>query len=123
MRFGTRDRDVGLLRVSRLTRWLIAGTVGLAGVLSAVVAQALPGNSGTGGISGSPSGATAAPAPASTPTPVSPTTTQDPGLSSGSGISNSGSGSSSSSSNDPGLAPSPPPVITRHQSMASSGGS
>jgi cytoskeletal protein RodZ len=116
MRFGTRDRDVGLQRVSRLTRWLVAGTVGLVGVLSAVVAQALPGNSGTSAATtGSPSGATASPS-APAPTPTSPTTTQDPGLSGGS------SGSSSSSS-DPNLTPSPPPVSTRHQSVASSGGS
>src|ERR1017187_3309755 len=116
MRFGTRDRDVGLQRVSRLTRWLVAGTVGLVGVLSAVVAQALPGNSGTSAATtGSPSGATASPsASAPAPTPTSPTTTQDPGLSGGS------SGSSSSSS-DPNLPPSPPPVSTRHQSVASSG--
>jgi cytoskeletal protein RodZ len=111
MRFGTTDRDVGLQRVSRLTRWLVAGTVGLAGVLSAVVAQALPGNSASSVTSGATSGATATPA---APTPASTTTTQDPGSSSGSG---------SSSSNDPTLTPTPPPVPTQHHSVARSGGS
>ena len=52
MRFRPIDRDDGLRRVSRLTRWFAAGAVALIGGLSAVVAQALPGATST---SGSPS--------------------------------------------------------------------
>lgn len=36
-------RDAQVARVRRLTRWVVAGSLGLAGLLSAVVAQALPG--------------------------------------------------------------------------------
>src|ERR1700730_12332205 len=45
MRHRTSDRDGGLRRVSSLTRWLTAGAVALVGVLSAIVAQAVPGSS------------------------------------------------------------------------------
>jgi thiamine biosynthesis lipoprotein ApbE len=43
------DRDRGLRRVSRLTRWLTAGAAAAVGVLSALVAQAVPGSSGRAG--------------------------------------------------------------------------
>ena len=46
MRFRPTDRDDGLRRVSRLTRWLAAGGVALLGVFSGLVASALPGTSG-----------------------------------------------------------------------------
>lgn len=36
-------RDVGLLRISRYNRWLIAAAIGLSGFFSAVVALAKPG--------------------------------------------------------------------------------
>jgi len=48
----TARRDEGLRRISALTRWAAGGAIVLAGVLSAVVARALPGK------------ASAAPAPA-----------------------------------------------------------
>ena len=38
------SRDAGLRRVSRLTGWIVAGTIALTGVLSEVAAQALPGH-------------------------------------------------------------------------------
>src|SRR6202035_5328419 len=47
MSAGAADRDTGLRRVSKMTRWLVAGSIAAAGVLSAVVAQALPGSSGS----------------------------------------------------------------------------
>ena len=38
------SRDAGLRRVSRLTGWIVAGTIALTGALSEVAAQALPGH-------------------------------------------------------------------------------
>src|SRR5437660_5818607 len=38
------SRDAGLRKVSRLTGWIVAGTIALTGVLSEVAAQALPGH-------------------------------------------------------------------------------
>ena len=104
MRFRPIDRDDGLRRVSRLTRWLAGGAVALLGALSAVVASALPGTSGTASSSQQPTVATA---PSSTPSssasqPSSPPATSAP---------------------DPNLQPAPPPVVSRHSSVASSGGS
>jgi hypothetical protein len=104
MRFRTTDRDVGLRRVSSLTRWVVGGAVALVGLLSAMVSQALPGASGTTTSSQQP--ATAA-SPAAAPT--SPPTTAAP--------------SSSSSSSDTSLQPAPPPVVTHQRSVARSGGS
>ena len=106
MRFRTTDRDVGLRRVSSLTRWVVGGAVALVGLLSAMVSQALPGASGTTTSSQQP--ATAA-SPAAAPT--SPPTTAAP------------SSSSSSSSSDTSLQPAPPPVVTHQRSVARSGGS
>lgn len=100
MKSGT-DRDSGLQRVSRLTRWLVAGSVAAVGVISAVVAQALPGSSG-GATTGTGSGTTpAAPSPISPPA-TSPTTT------------------SPSVNNDTPIQPAPAPVPTPHRSVARS---
>jgi len=107
MRFRPIDRDDGLRRVSRLTRWLAGGAVALLGALSAVVASALPGTSGTASSSQQPAVATiptlppgtSAAQPSSSPATNAPSTT------------------------DPNLQPAPPPVVSRHSSVASSGGS
>jgi hypothetical protein len=104
MRFRTTDRDVGLRRVSNLTRWVVGGAVALVGLLSAMVSQALPGASGTTTSSQQPATA-ASPAAA----PSSPTPTAAP--------------SSSSNSSDTSLQPAPPPVVTHQRSVARSGGS
>jgi hypothetical protein len=45
--FGANDRDSGLRRVSRVTKWLVAGSVAAIGAVTAVVAQAAPGSSRT----------------------------------------------------------------------------
>jgi hypothetical protein len=100
MRFRTTDRDVGLRRVSNLTRWVVGGAVALVGLLSAMVSQALPGASGTTTSSQQP--ATAA-SPAAAPTSPPPT--------------------AAPSSSDTSLQPAPPPVVTHHRSVARSGGS
>jgi hypothetical protein len=100
MRFRTTDRDVGLRRVSNLTRWVVGGAVALVGLLSAMVSQALPGASGTTTSSQQP--ATAA-SPAAAPTSPPPT--------------------AAPSSSDTSLQPAPPPVVTQHRSVARSGGS
>ena len=55
--FGAFDRDSGLRRVSRVTKWLVAGSVAAVGIVTAVVAEAAPGSSRT-----------------TTPTPTSPQT-------------------------------------------------
>jgi hypothetical protein len=103
MRAGAAGRDSGLRRVSRITRWLVAGSVAAVGVLSAVVAQALPGNSGS---AATPSAG--APGVAPSPTTSPPATSPAP---------------SPSVNNDPSLQPAPPPVPTHHHSVARSGGS
>jgi hypothetical protein len=70
-------RDAGLRRVSRLTGWIVAGTIALTGALSEVAAQALPGHQKPAAPSSTPrsqpsdSTAPAAPAPA-TPAPAAP---------------------------------------------------
>ena len=100
MRFGTRDRDAGLRRVSSLTRWLAAGAAALVGALSALVAQALPGVSGAAATPSSPP-ATPGTAPAAPPSTQPSTTT----------------------TTDPGLQPAPAPLPTHHHSVARSGAS
>lgn len=40
---GAVQRDAGLHRVSRLTRWLLAGALALTAAFSAIAARALPG--------------------------------------------------------------------------------
>jgi len=103
MRHRPTDRDDGLRRVSRLSRWLTAGGVVLAGILSALVAQALPGSSGSASTnpprsSGSGAPTQAASAPSTTTTTVEPIVT------------------------DPSLQPAPAPVQTHHRHVATSGG-
>ncbi len=39
-------RDAGLRRVSRLTRWLLAGSLALTAAFSAIAARGFPGSSG-----------------------------------------------------------------------------
>jgi hypothetical protein len=46
-RFGSDERDLGLRRVSRVTKWLVAASVAAMGAVTAVVADAAPGSSGT----------------------------------------------------------------------------
>jgi hypothetical protein len=101
MRLGAADRDSGLRRVSRMTRWLVAGSVTVAGVLSAVVAQALPGNSGS---VATPSPGAGTPSPAASPTTTSPTV-------------------NSPSVTDPPIQPAPPPVPTQRRAVTRSRGS
>jgi hypothetical protein len=45
--FGAFDRDSGLRRVSRVTKWLVAGSVAGIGIVTAVVAEAAPGSTRT----------------------------------------------------------------------------
>jgi hypothetical protein len=45
----TASRDLGLRRVSRLTRWLAAGGVAFTGMFAVMVAKAQPGKSATTG--------------------------------------------------------------------------
>ena len=103
MRFRPIDRDMGLRRVSRLTTGLAAGAVALIGGLSALVAQAIPGSSGT-----TTAPTPASPAPAATPgttpmtSPVQPT--------------------SPPATSDPNFQPAPAPVVSPHHSVATSGG-
>ena len=40
-------RDAGLRRVSRLTRWLLAGALAATAAFSAIAARTVPGNSGS----------------------------------------------------------------------------
>ena len=79
-------RDAALGNLSRVTRWAVFGTLGLVGVLSALVAQALPGRSVGAvhpGVTSSPvtSSSPAVPstaAPGLQPPSQTPTTTQAP---------------------------------------------
>jgi hypothetical protein len=43
-RVAAASRDAGLHRVSRLTRWLLAGALALTGAFSAIAARAFPGS-------------------------------------------------------------------------------
>src|SRR5213083_761314 len=47
-------RDAGLRRVSRLTGWIVAGTIALTGALSEAAAHALPGHHKRGAPSRTP---------------------------------------------------------------------
>jgi hypothetical protein len=47
-----RDRDEGLRRVGRVTRWVAAGAFGAAGLFSIAAAKAVPGRSGAKAPSG-----------------------------------------------------------------------
>ena len=118
------QRDEGLRRVSTLTRWMVAGSVAVAGVFTAAAARALPGHakasstttvddgSASGGSvdSGAAGGTVTPPAAGPSVSPTSPS-----------------AGSSSSSSASSGSATlSPPPsriLGGRGRGRVSSGGS
>jgi hypothetical protein len=82
-------RDLGLRRVSRLTRWSVAAAVVLTGVLSALVAHARPGQAKASSISTGPNSNTNV-----SPNPgdnfLQPPSTGAPSLRSGGGLVNSG---------------------------------
>jgi hypothetical protein len=106
MRFRPTDRDDGLRRVSRLTRWLAGGALALIGGLSALVAQALPGASGTTAAPTSSGGSPVLPTtPSTAPATAPPVQSTSPPATS-----------------DPNFQPAPAPVITHHHSVATSGG-
>jgi hypothetical protein len=114
--FGAFDRDSGLRRVSRVTKWLVAGSVAAVGIVTAVVAEAAPGSSRTTTPTPTPTGAVE-PAPG-------PTTTQprivDPGTDPGTVPGTIGPAPPS----DRGLTPpTDPPQPTRRRHIANSGGS
>lgn len=83
-------RDAGLAQLGKATRWVTVGAVGLVGVLSAIVAQSLPGRSAgqsqPGGTATPPVSSTTSPsitapslqAPAQAPTSTQAPTTQAP---------------------------------------------
>lgn len=77
------DRDSGLRRISKTTRWLAGGAVALMGVLSAVAAYAAPGKS-TSSPSQQPTNTTTTPSTSSTSstptTRVPDTSSQNGGL-------------------------------------------
>lgn len=81
-------RDAGLRRVSRLTRWLLAGALALTAAFSAIAAHAFPGHSTSQASSTAQGGAT-------TTTDQSDQTDQTD--SSGSGLQSSASSPSASS--------------------------
>ncbi len=90
-------RDAGVLQIGRVTRWVVAGSIGLIGVFSAVAAHALPGHGPTSS------------------TPVSPSAgTSSSGVSGVSGVSGSGGAIQS---------PSQAPQQTQAPPVAVSGGS
>jgi hypothetical protein len=61
---GVHRRDEGLLRVRRITGWLVAGAVGLTALLAAVTAAATPGAK-AGSSSSTQNGTSATPDPGS----------------------------------------------------------
>jgi hypothetical protein len=72
MRFHTtHTRDAALNRLSRINRWLIAGSVVLTGALSEVAANAFPGKTIKAGAARKPKGSTAHPS-TSTSTTTAP---------------------------------------------------
>ncbi|HZD67010.1 MAG TPA: hypothetical protein VE152_13000 [Acidimicrobiales bacterium] len=79
------ERDAGLVRLRRATRWVTAGALGLAGGFSLLVAQALPGHSSPATSPPQPAGTstrapttTAGSSPALQPPTQAPTPTQAP---------------------------------------------
>jgi hypothetical protein len=97
-------RDAGLRRVSRLTRWLLAGALALTAAFSAIAAHAFPGHSGRAQASG---------------------TTQTTGTAQSSGTgSDDQSGQTDSGSSGSGLqAPSSSPFASGGSGSVTSGGS
>jgi len=95
------NRDTGLRRISRTTRWLAGGAVALMGVVSAVAAYAAPGKS-----SGEPTTPPTTPPTSSATTPSNPLTSVP-----------------DTSSRNGGLQPpSQPPARTHRSPSAQSGG-
>ncbi len=114
-RFGSDDRDLGLRRVSRVTKWLVAGSVAAVGIVTAVVADAAPGSSRTStpavdnSNAGSGTGGVNPPAPTAAPTTTLPFV--DPG-------------NHVNPPDDQGLTPPTDPPVPIHRSHhANSGGS
>lgn len=66
------ERDDGLAHLRRATRWVVAGTLWLAGLLALVVSQALPGRPATASTPSTPSTPSAG---SFTSPPTSPATT------------------------------------------------
>jgi hypothetical protein len=95
------NRDRGLRRISRTTRWFAGGAVALMGVVSAVAAYAAPGRS-TGTSSTTPTSGATTPSNQSTPTTQAPDT--------------------SSQSSGGFQAPSQAPTRTHHSPSVQSGG-
>ncbi len=91
----THTRDAALLRLSRINRWLVAGSIVLTGVLADVAAQAFPGK--TKRSSASSTGHRRA-THKSSPTGVLARPEQSPEASTGSDSSSGGESSSSESS-------------------------
>ena len=111
--FGAFDRDSGLRRVSRVTKWLVAGSVAAIGIVTAVVAEAAPGSSRTS--------TPTPPAPSGAVDPAPGTTTTQPPIVDPGTIPDTVSPAPPS---DRGLTPpTDPPLPTRHRHVASSGGS
>jgi hypothetical protein len=112
-RFGSDDRDLGLRRVSRVTKWLVAASVAAVGVVTAVVADAAPGSSRTSkptvDSSGTGSSGVGTPAPTAAPTTTLPFVD---------------SGNNLNPPDDQGLTPPTDPPVRVHRSRhADSGGS
>jgi hypothetical protein len=73
MRFHTtHTRDAALNRLSRINRWLIAGSVVLTGVLSEVAASAFPGKTIKAGSASKSKGSTAHPSTSTSTTTTAP---------------------------------------------------
>jgi hypothetical protein len=70
------SRDAGLRRVSRLTGWTVAIAIGLTGVLSEVVAHALPGRSKQAAAAASRPAATRPATRSTTTAPAAPSASQ-----------------------------------------------
>jgi hypothetical protein len=65
-------RDAGLARISVVTRWLIAGVVGLSGALALLAAQAFHGRTVSNGSTATPPPVTQAATPSNTPSGLQP---------------------------------------------------
>ena len=131
-RFASGDRDLGLRRVSRVTKWLVAGAVAAVGIVTAVVADAAPGNSrtstpptpsvGTGtGTSNSGSGVANPSDQGTVPPTVDPSSGLNPP--DDQNVSGDNSSGDDSSGNGGLTPPTDPPIRTHRRQHADSGGS
>lgn len=93
----THTRDAALLRLSRINRWLVAGSIVLTGVLADVAANAFPGKTKRSSTSSS---ARRSATHKSGPTGVLASPEQAPEASTGSGSSSGGASSSESSGSE-----------------------